>query len=611
LEFEDMSRLQPTQDGRTSYDTETGAVRSFFGAELLEAPIERDLVPAEKIPSEKTDNFLRINEDLFRLENISLEKTDLQEGSATQSVRYKQKHKGVPVYGAQLVVGLRKQDGRIISAVNDIDYGIPDTLTPDSSNISADEVVALVHQRFDTRFQTLEVGKPDLYVYRHLATEPVEPPYGSPPIRDEMLKLGTGTVGQVYLVWQLTLDTRKPDGNWEMLVDATNGELVAVKDRRFYATRQGYVFWPDPIRSSQNDNLSWSTDESILNAEQVEVTLENLDNPIGNKYKLNGKWVKNVEKEAPIFAPPETTDHFKYGAKDRKFLNVMAYYYLDRLIEHLRSFGIPKYNNTVTVPIEVDPQGLSSADNSWFVSSRPYIAYGEGGVPDASDPGVILHEYGHALHYYLLGNHNNSGYEEGLNDFLAACWLDRFNEHQFQREEAMPWDQHYKAGTSEHWGSTRRMNLTERFDDSGFSSYDFYFKGDVFATALWEIFLNIGGSSSNADTRKVAADTILHMYMEMLVLIQKNNPPEDLVKGLIQVDTALTGGNYKDVIRDAFLRRGLWFGNYGAFSVRPIAAKCLKKYPPLSLKRDIYSSGDPQNPSLRKQLELITSRCSI
>ena len=31
-----MFRLTPTQDSRTSYDDETGAVRSVFGAELVE-----------------------------------------------------------------------------------------------------------------------------------------------------------------------------------------------------------------------------------------------------------------------------------------------------------------------------------------------------------------------------------------------------------------------------------------------------------------------------------------------------------------------------------------------------------------------------------------------
>ncbi|MCX6674006.1 MAG: M36 family metallopeptidase [Methanothrix sp.] len=550
-----MSRLQPTKDSRTTYDEKTGAVRSFFGAELV-APVpeaKRSLAPVAK-----SDDFLEVNRGLFHLENISLRKDDMKEGSASQSMRYGQQHRGIPVYGAQLVIGLRKQDGAVTSAVNKIDYEIPDVLRPENARLNADDVIARMRQSFSKRFEGVEIITPELFIYRYAPPEIVQLPYEAPPIRNEMLSLSSGLGGQVYLVWQVLMDTKNPDGNWELLVDATNGELVTVKDRRRYATRKGNVFYPDPIRSSQNDNMSWNTQESTLNNEQEEVDLENLNNPVNNKYKLNGSWVNMVEKESPTYAPPETTGDFKYGSKERSFLNVMAYYYLDRLVTYLRSLGATAYNNAVTGPLDVDPQGFLSADNSQFVdTSPPYIAYGEGGVPDASDPGVIVHEYGHALHYYLLpSNTPNSSYEEGFNDFLAACWLDHFNDHQFQREEVMPWDQHY-SGTS-HWGPTRRVDLTQRFDDGAFPGYDFYFKGNVHATALWDIFLNIGGNSPNANVRKAAADVAIRTYLEMLITVQDNEPPATLAKGLITADVNLTGGLYKKVIWDAFRRRGLW-----------------------------------------------------
>ncbi len=611
-----MSRLQPTQDGRMSYDTETGAVRSFFGAELLEMPTERDLVTAEKTPSEKTDDFLRINEDLFRLENISLEKTGLQEGSAIQSVRYEQKHKGVPVYGAQLVVGLRKQDGRIISTVNDIDYDIPNTITPDNINLNSNQVVVTVNERFAARFENLELETPTLYIYRHVPDDSVELDLPLPPMRQEMLRLSTGTPGQVYLVWQVLMQTEEPNGSWELLVDATNGELVAVKDRRRYANRKGNIFWPDPIRSEQDDSLSWSTSENDLNKQLVEVTLENLDSPVNGKYKLDGKWVRSRERSKPDFAPPETEGDFKYNAKSQEFLSVMAYYYLDRFITDIRSYGISSFNNAVTGPIDVDAQGANEDNNSWFSPANPpYITFGTNekdpstgnaitGVPDAQDPGVIVHEYGHAIHHFLNKNQSYA-HEHWFCDFLAVAWVDRYNTHQYVRTEMFPWDNN----SGDEWSSIRRVDLTQRFDDQGFTSYASTLKGAIGATALWDWFLNIGGSSSNADVRKLAADEVIRTYMDMLILVNANTTKENLVQGLIQADIARTGGKYKTIIRDAFLRRGLWFGNYGAFSVRPIAAKCLKKYPPLSLKRDIYNSGDPQNSSLRKQLELITSQC--
>ena len=548
-----MHNLKPTKDSRTSYDEKTGAVRSIFGVELVEPSAKRGLT-AEKT----SDDFLEANKDIFKLEGITIEKTDVREGSAIQSVRYEQRHQGVPVYGAQLVVGLRKRDTRITSAVNKVDYAIPDTLGPDVASRSSNDAIAAVHERFDDRFGTIEIGTPTLYIYRHILPETVQLPYDAPPIRTEMLGMGTGVAGQVYLAWQVLMDTHAPDGDWELLVDATNGDLVTVNDRRRYATRKGYVFWPDPISSAQNDTLTWSTSESTLNNERVEVDLENLDSPVGGKYKLNGSWVKNVDKESPTLAPPETTGHFKYGAKADFFLNVMAYYYLDRMVTYLRSFGVTAYNNAVTGPIEVDPQAESGADNSHFhenIGGVPYITHGKGGVPDASDPGVIVHEYGHALHHYLLTSTvANSSYEEGFNDFLAACWLDRFNVHQFQREEVFPWDNNPGI----HWDPTRRVDRSERFDDAGFAGYGFYFKGSVFATALWDFYLNIGGNSSNENVRKAAADAVIHTYLEMLVAVRDNDPAEDLANGLITADDAMAGGLHRKVLWDAFRRRGLW-----------------------------------------------------
>ena len=51
---------------------------------------------------------------------------------------------------------------------------------------------------------------------------------------------------------------------------------------------------------------------------------------------------------------------------------------------------------------------------------------------------------------------------------------------------------------------TRRVDLTERFDDAGFAAYGFYRKGSVLATALWDAYLNLGGSSSSDHVRRGA-----------------------------------------------------------------------------------------------------------
>src|SRR5262249_44422092 len=156
---------------------------------------------------------------------------------------------------------------------------------------------------------------------------------------------------------------------------------------------------------------------------------------------------------------------FKYGSKDRNFLSVMAYYWVDRTVEYLRSLGNPTYNAAVEgTRILLDAQGLHGQDNSHFTTDaqdHPTFAFGEGAVPDASDAHVIVHEYGHAMHFYMGTQQNRAGTEEGYGDFLAGSWLDRFNTHHFQRESVFPWDNNNSS--SDHYSDDRFFNTPRKF----------------------------------------------------------------------------------------------------------------------------------------------------
>ncbi len=559
-----MSKLTPTRDSRTTYDKKTGAVRSFFGAGLVKPlpKAKRGLAAAAR-----GDHFLAANRDLFRLDRVTLGKGRADEGAASESVTYSQEHHGVPVYGAQLVVGSRKPDGAVTSAVNTLQYEIPADLTPERAVLDGPQAVEAARKRLASRFKSLDVGPPTQYIYRHVVDESLDLGEPQPAGRREILQLSTGSPGRVYVVWHMTMTTHGPAGSWELFVNAANGALVSVRDARRYADPKADIFWPDPIRSKQDDSLSWSTSESELNKQLVkDVNLENLDPPSGGKYKLDGKWVLSRDRDKPDYAPPDTAADFKYSAKSKDFLSVMAYYYLDRLIVCLRDYGIASFNNAVTGPIEVDAQGVDEDNNSFFDpnASPAYIAYGTNekdpstgtplvGVPDAQDPGVVVHEYGHAIHYFLK-REQLYHHEHWFCDFLAVAWVDRYNKHQYVRAEMFPWDNN----TGDEWSTVRRVDLTQRFDDSGYASYKSVLQGAIGATALWDWFLNIGGDSPDANTRRQAADEAIRTYMEMLLLVSSNTTAENLAKGLITADANRTGGLYKKVIWDAFRRRGLW-----------------------------------------------------
>jgi hypothetical protein len=549
-----MSKLKPSKDSRTIYDKKTGAVRSFFGADLV-APIPQSKRSLTSVG--KSDDFLKVNSGLFKLEALTLEKADLRKGSAKQAVHYSQLHNGIPVFGARLTVGMRKNDGAVTSAVNTLDYELPETLKPSMVKVNSGQVTDLIRSQFGSMFKGITLGEPKLYIYRHITGEVPQPPRADRPIRRTMLKMGTGIDNRAYIAWQVFIDTNEPNGNWELWLDAADGKLLVVRDRNLSITRKAYVFSPDPVRSKQDTTLSWSSTEAVLNNERLEVDLQNLDDPGANPCKLEGEYVECKELDTPTFAQPQSNGDFKYGAKDRKFLSVMAYHYLDRLITYLLGLGCTDYNNSAA-KVQVDAQACDGADNSSSglnASGTLIIKLGEGGVPDASDPAVPVHEYGHSI-YRVLGVASTYPYEyeQGWCDFLAACWLDRFNEHQFERSEVFPWDN----CPAVHWDSTRRLDLTTKFNDAGFASYGHDYKGSVYATALWDWYLNIGGNSGDANVRRWAADEAIRTYLDMIVTTGVNSPPATLANGLIDADAARTGGLYQKVIWDAFRRRGLW-----------------------------------------------------
>lgn len=548
-----MSRLRTMNDARVRVDKATGAVRSFFGTDLVEPPATA--TAADTTAAAKSDDFLAANRELFKLENVEVQELRRRQGSATESVVYQQMQDGIPVYGAQIVIGFQKSDGKVASATNQVDYAIPAGLTRDAVKVTPQAAVKTAREMLGRRFAEVTIGEPTLFIYRHVA-QPSEAT-GERPIRDEMLATGSGRIGQVYLAWEVPTDTKQPDGNWDVLVDATSNDVVAVRDRRRGISVNGLVFAPDPITTSGDKTLSSATAEGTLNAHRKQVQINNLDPANGGKIVLSGKWCFCRDIETPTFKPPTTTTDFSFGAKQREFLSVMAYYWVDQAVEYLRAFNVPAFNKAVEArKIALDACGVQGEDNSHFTldaQGAPYLAFGEGGVPDAADAHVILHEYGHAMHWYMGTEQNGLGSEEGFGDFLAGSFLDRFNTAQFDRDSVFPWDNN--AGN--RYSNDRFFNTPRKFSDANYPTLSTHVKGSVLAATLWGLFLALGGSANDATKRKAAGDRIVHIYMEMLVSIANEAPVIDLARGMIAADQAINNGVNGAAIKKAFKDRGL------------------------------------------------------
>jgi hypothetical protein len=159
------------------------------------------------------------------------------------------------------------------------------------------------------------------------------------------------------------------------------------------STGTGRVFFPNPVATLQDQSLTDQKDQDYpaLQPAYRTVTLTNLD---GSGY-LIGDWANIVsETGAPAYSPDNV---FVYNRHDDQFEQVMAYYWVTEAQKYIQSLGF----GVTRRPINMESQDIRinqiGIDNSYSWDKHDVLRFGKGGVDDAEDAEVILHEYGHAM----------------------------------------------------------------------------------------------------------------------------------------------------------------------------------------------------------------------
>ena len=159
------------------------------------------------------------------------------------------------------------------------------------------------------------------------------------------------------------------------------------------STGTGRVFLPNPVADLQDESLTDQKDADYpaLQPAYHQVTLTNLD---GSGY-LRGDYA-NVASETgnPAFS---STNTFSYNRHQDEFEQVMAYYWVTEAQKYIQSLGF----GTTFRPVNDESQDIRinqlGVDNSFSWDKKDLLRFGKGGVDDAEDAEVILHEYGHAI----------------------------------------------------------------------------------------------------------------------------------------------------------------------------------------------------------------------
>ena len=208
------------------------------------------------------------------------------------------------------------------------------------------------------------------------------------------------------------------------------------------ATASAWVFSTNPVASSGDNTLRdlKDADQAVLNAELVEVTLTHLD---GSGF-LRGEYAYVVSSTGdPAF---ESDGTYHYTRHDDRFEQVMAYYWTTQSQLYLRSLG---FDGSTFPEVNADQQRVRinqlGYDNSFATTHpRDEMRFGKGGVDDAEDGDVILHELGHQIHFSqsetFFSSAEAGAISEGFGDYWAFSVAKAVSGPQFDEACIAKWD---------------------------------------------------------------------------------------------------------------------------------------------------------------------------
>jgi hypothetical protein len=316
------------------------------------------------------------------------------------------------------------------------------------------------------------------------------------------------------------------------------GAAPAAKPGPGTQTGSGRLFLPNPVASLQNQSLTDQKDADYA-ALQPAYGIRQLTDLDGSGY-LRGRWAEIIgETGTPAYSP---TNQFLYGRSDDRFEQVMGYYWITEAQRYIQSLGFGVWRR----PVNMEPQRLRinqwGLDNSFATTHKDEIRLGKGGVDDAEDAEVILHEYGHAIHFsqnFSFASVQAGAISEGFGDYWAVT-VGQVLAPTPDAPCVADWDAVSYTSTVPHCLRRIDRDLMYPRDLVGQVHAD----GRIWSRALWEIRKALGN---------VVADTII---LEGQFDFPGTTMP-DLARSTVAAAQRLYGTSTANAVRAAFRSRGI------------------------------------------------------
>lgn len=370
-----------------------------------------------------------------------------------------------------------------------------------------------------------------------------EPNWIGPPTQKLWMVREQDRVGSFpHLAWRVVIPIQNPIGDWELFVDATTGEVLRIGDQMVYTDGSGYIFDPDPLTTAQVDYGGAyvdddDSDNTPLNAERFVRTLRDLTYE-GGAYHLSGPYVALGDFEDPAGDPVTEIDPngFTYTRSQQGFEDVMCYYFIDMSQRYIQSLGFDDIQNG---PLNCDSHGMNGADNSHYVPSQNLVAFGEGGVDDAEDADVILHEYGHAIQYDIVSNWGG-GHQpamgEGFGDYWAGSYSTDVSDYNW--EWVFNWDGH-----NPFWYG-RILNSSKHYPEDLVGQV--HADGEIWSAPWMQIYFDCGRTVTDTNM-------LLHHYYQ-----GGSATMAEAAAFAMQADLDLYDGLHSGTMNNYFVSRGFF-----------------------------------------------------
>ena len=263
------------------------------------------------------------------------------------------------------------------------------------------------------------------------------------------------------------------------------------------STAVAQAFLPNPVQTSGDERLTDGKDAAgaVPASAYYTVTLSHLD---GSGY-LSGDYAKVIsETGTPVYG----AGPFNFTRDQDGFEQVMAYFWVTEAQKYLQSLGfgseLPGVNNR---PQQIRV-GQYGQDNSFQTDKQDLLRFGKGGVDDAEDGEVIVHEYGHAVQAAQIPGFGTTleagSIGEAFGDYLALTVSDsvaRANGAPILTPLPclMDWDSTSYTTTVPH--CIRRTDTNKHYPEDVVG--EVHADGEIWSRALWDIRQTVGARAAD------------------------------------------------------------------------------------------------------------------